>query len=92
MADAFDYRARGAEHWRQIDEAEQQRRNDQRALFDISTLTPPQKRRLWTRIKECDPALDAVLQDAAVRDMREQFDAKVMLPAEMVRGILDERY
>jgi hypothetical protein len=92
MADAFDYHARGLDHWRRIDEAEQQRRSDRRTLFDTSSLTPPQKRRLWTRIKERDPALAAVLQDAAVRDMRELFDATVMLPSELVREILDERY
>ncbi len=58
---------------------------------DLSTLAPPQKRRLWDHIQARDPALADALKSDAVRDLRAMFDAKVMLPREAVMEALDER-
>lgn len=72
------------------EEEERQRRRDEPVPFNLSQLTPPQKRRLWTHLKQHHPGLAAVLQDAAVRDMRELFDATVFLPRSLVQVALDE--
>lgn len=85
------YRRAGRERWREAVEAEQRRRREEAALFDPSTLSPPQKRRVWDRIRERDPALADALTSDAVRDLREMFDAKVMLPRDLVMEALDER-
>lgn len=59
--------------------------------FDIATLTPPQKRRLWEWLKANNPGLAELLLDPAIGAFRTTFDARVMLPRAMVQEALDER-
>lgn len=60
------------------------------ATVDLSTLTPPQKRRVWEWLKTHQPDLAELLQDPAIGALRTTFDARVMLPRAMVHEALHE--
>lgn len=61
------------------------------ATVDLSTLTPPQNRRVWEWLKTHQPDLADLLQDPVVGTFRTDFDARVMLPRALVQEALDER-
>lgn len=64
---------------------------DTLATVDLSTLSPPQKRRVWEWLKTHQPDLAALLQDPAFGVFRTTFDSTVHLPRAMVQEALDER-
>lgn len=88
MAAGWGYFDDGVEAWRALTAAADKERARWRALVDVSTLNPEQKQRLWANLRQRHPELAATLQEPAVRDLRELFEAAVHLPHELDREAL----
>lgn len=89
MTEAFDYRERMTAIQQRLIEEDRQRWPQSPPLVNLSILPPDKKRALWEPIKQEKPVLAAVLQETAVQDMLEMFGAKVHLPRELVKDLLD---
>lgn len=87
--DAFDYRERMAAIQQRLIEEDRQRWPESPALVNLSTLPDAKKRALWGRMKQRQPRLAAVMRDAAVQEMQALFGAKVHLPRDLVKELLD---
>ncbi|MCA8930222.1 MAG: hypothetical protein KDC18_19360 [Alphaproteobacteria bacterium] len=89
MTDAFDYRERMTAIQDRIVDEERRRWPESPVLVNISSLPPARKRAVWEHLQAQQPAIAAVMQEPAVREMRELFGAAVCLPRDIVKEVLN---